>query len=161
MRLQQIYMAKIRTLEDNLARSTKKCRELEARRARELEGFHRDLDGVKRKTRIYDEYLHRVKNLIDEKPQDVIDLAQRGEDSELDVVPLKQEVQKLETELERIQAKHFLVPGHPAEHAAEAEAEPEQEPEPEPEPEPEHEHERGAAPEVKAEVNADAEAEQE
>ncbi len=27
---------------------------------------------VKRKTRIYDEYLHRVKKLIDEKPREVI-----------------------------------------------------------------------------------------
>jgi hypothetical protein len=86
---------------------TRKHKELEARRVGEIEGFHRDLDTVKRKTRIYDEYLHRVKHLIDEKPKDVIDLAQRGENSELDVVPLREQVQKLESELEQIKSKHF------------------------------------------------------
>ena len=116
LRLQEIYLAKIRALEENLKKSNAKCKDLERRRTMEIEGFHRDIDTVKRKTRIYDEYLHRVKRLIDEKPKDVvgikasimnIDMANREGENELDVVPLKEQVEKLEGELEQIKVKHF------------------------------------------------------
>lgn len=71
-RLQQIYLNKIRTLEEGLERANKKTRDIEQRRTMEVDGFHRDIEMVKRKTRIYDEYLHRVKKLIDQKPKEVI-----------------------------------------------------------------------------------------
>lgn len=70
--MQQIYLEKIRTLEDNLERTNKKYNALEMRRNLEIQGFQRDIDTVKRKTRIYDEYIHRVKKLIDENPKEAI-----------------------------------------------------------------------------------------
>jgi len=107
MRLQQIYLTKIRTLEESLEKEKKRYKDLEQRRKMEVEGFQRDVEGVKRKTRIYDEYLHRVKKLIDEKPKEVIEMASRGEEAGIDVAPLKEQVAKLENELEQIRAKHI------------------------------------------------------
>ncbi len=107
LRLQQIYLNKIRALESALEKERKKAKDLEQRKKMEVEGFQRDIEGVKRKTRIYDEYLHRVKKLIDEKPKEVIEMAARGEEAGIDVGPLKEQVEKLEDELEEIKARHL------------------------------------------------------
>ena len=107
MRLQQIYLGKVRALEEGLEKERKKNKELEQRRKMEIEGFQRDIESVKRKTRIYDEYLHRVKKLIDEKPKEVLEMAERGEETGIDVSPLKEQVAKLESELEQIKARHL------------------------------------------------------
>lgn len=79
---------------------------MEARRKMEIEGYQRDIEMVKRKIRIYDEYLHRVKKLINENPKEAVKLATNQEEkNELDISPLKDQVQKLEEGLEKLKEK--------------------------------------------------------
>jgi len=108
LRLQQIYLNKIKGLEEGLERANKKYKNLELHRASEIEGCKRDIDMVKRKIRIYDEYLHRVKKLIDEKPKDVIDLANSGELNDIGVGTLKRQVEELEGNLKNIGKDHIV-----------------------------------------------------
>eukprot|EP00826_Nyctotherus_ovalis_P008352 TRINITY_DN12158_c0_g2_i3.p1 TRINITY_DN12158_c0_g2~~TRINITY_DN12158_c0_g2_i3.p1 ORF type:complete len:411 (-),score=166.25 TRINITY_DN12158_c0_g2_i3:227-1459(-) len=75
LKLQQVYMEKIRALEESLETARKSYRSLMRRRRQEVESFYRDIEGVKRKTRIYDSYLHRVKKLIDQNPKEIIGTA--------------------------------------------------------------------------------------
>lgn len=106
LKLQQVYMGKIRALEESLEAARKGYRSLVRKRRQEVESFYRDIEGVKRKTRIYDSYLHRVKKLIDQNPKEIIDMAERGEEKGLDVELLREQVSKLENELAQIEAKH-------------------------------------------------------
>ncbi len=91
-----MYLAKIKALEERLARTTQKYRELRTRRNLEIEGFRTDVEQVRRKTRIYDEYLHRVKKLIDTNPARAVELAKS---QGLDVEPVREQLDKLDTEI--------------------------------------------------------------
>ena len=72
MKLQQAYLNKIRMLEQKLEEDRRNYELLAKKRKEAVSGFYRDIEGVKRKTRIYDDYLHRVKRLIDENPKEII-----------------------------------------------------------------------------------------
>lgn len=108
MRLQQIYLSKIKNLEDNLEKEKRMYDNLKQRRDLEIEGFHRDIKDVKRKTKIYDEYLYRIKKLVNNESHE--NVQNEGEDSneenEEDVKPLKDQVERLESELDQIRARH-------------------------------------------------------
>ncbi len=93
-RIQQISMDRVHALEEQAARANKKWQESERRRKLETEGFVRDVEMMKRKARVYDEYMHRVKRLVD---QGVIPDA-----GLVDVEPVKQQVEKFESELDAI-----------------------------------------------------------
>ncbi len=72
LRIQQIYLSKIQVLEENEKKLTKKYSDLERRRNLEIEGFGRDVDGVKRKIKLFDLYMARLKKLVQENPQEIM-----------------------------------------------------------------------------------------
>ena len=49
-----------------------RVKDLERRRTLELEGYGRDVDMVKRKIRLYDEYILRLKKLVEDNPQQIM-----------------------------------------------------------------------------------------
>jgi hypothetical protein len=46
--------------------------DVDTRRKLEVEGFGRDIESVKRKIKLYDEYMSRLKKLVQENPSEVI-----------------------------------------------------------------------------------------
>ncbi len=93
-----MYLAKIQNLEGQLDSLQKKHKELRTRRNLEVEGYKTDLEQIRKKIRVYDEYLHRVKKLIDTDPAKAIEMAKTG--NELDVDPIKEQLQAMENRLE-------------------------------------------------------------
>jgi len=91
-----MYISKIKTLEEQLDTQTKKYKELRTRRNLEVEGYKKDIENIRKKTKVYDEYLHRVKKLIDENPAQAIELAKQNI---LDVEPIKEQLQNMESKI--------------------------------------------------------------
>ena len=71
LRLQQIYKSKIRNLDEALRKEQRAYDNLQLRRNLEIEGFHKDIDTIKRKAKIYDEYLNRMKKLTSEESKEL------------------------------------------------------------------------------------------
>eukprot|EP01022_Parablepharisma_sp_SALTPOND_P001081 TRINITY_DN105551_c5_g1_i1.p4 TRINITY_DN105551_c5_g1~~TRINITY_DN105551_c5_g1_i1.p4 ORF type:complete len:271 (+),score=38.37 TRINITY_DN105551_c5_g1_i1:1490-2302(+) len=101
-RIQEMYLTKIKTLEGQLDKLQKKYKELRTRRNLEIEGYKTDIGQIRKKTRIYDEYLHRVKKLIDENPARAIELAKS---QELNVDPIKEQLEGMEARLGKTKAE--------------------------------------------------------
>ena len=91
-----MYLAKVKSLEDQLAKLNGKHKELRTRRNLEMEGFKTDVELIRKKTRIYDEYLHRVKTLIDDNPKNALEMARS---QQLDIQPVKEQLDKLESQI--------------------------------------------------------------
>jgi len=77
LKLQQVYLGRIRALEESLESIRRRHRLFAKKRKQEVDNFYRDIEGVKRKTRIYDSYLHRVKRLIDKNPKEIIGMCNK------------------------------------------------------------------------------------
>ena len=102
-----MYLAKIKALEEQLEKTNKKYKELRTRRNLEVEGFKNDIEQIRKKLRLYDEYMHRVKKLIDSDPARAIEMARS---QELDVEPVKEQLNKLDSRIEAAKTNYATLP---------------------------------------------------
>jgi len=91
-----MYLAKIASLEQQLAILERKYKNLRTRRNLEVEGYKTDMEQVRKKIRVYDEYLYRVKRLVGNDPERAIELVKN---QELDVNPIKEKLEDMKANL--------------------------------------------------------------
>eukprot|EP00826_Nyctotherus_ovalis_P035860 TRINITY_DN3117_c0_g1_i12.p2 TRINITY_DN3117_c0_g1~~TRINITY_DN3117_c0_g1_i12.p2 ORF type:complete len:144 (-),score=48.97 TRINITY_DN3117_c0_g1_i12:88-519(-) len=91
-----MYLAKIASLEEQIAILERKYKNLRTRRNLEVEGYKVDMEQIRKKIRIYDEYLYRVKRLIGKDPERAVELARN---QELDVNPIREKLEDMEAKL--------------------------------------------------------------
>jgi len=75
-----------------------------------MEGFGKDIESVKRKCHLYDEYLKRFHKLVaDHKYDEAIELAEK-ESKDLDVKPIREKINQLENDLINIRSQKVKNP---------------------------------------------------
>lgn len=94
-------MTNIKKLETQYEKVNKQYEEIKVKRESEVEFFKTDVAQIRKKTRINDEYLHRLKTLIGKNPTRAVEMVKS---QELDVEPIKSQLATLDAKLNTFKA---------------------------------------------------------
>lgn len=101
MHLQTVYVDNLKTLEYELEGYTQKEANIEFRRTREHAMFNEDIINLKKKITDYEEYIKRLKELVDkDKAEELIDQLTKNDQKRVDLIDIREEIKKLKQEVD-------------------------------------------------------------